>query len=424
VNDSNTCEHCNTLHAQCCTLLACMRVLQRLAVLALTVMGTAAAAQQRGVPRDGYPGWAERMLQVHFNRSRAAPTTDPKACLASTVRPPLLDAWELDRAARFQSTNLAKTGCFQHDSPCLLVSDISARWPPYGTCDGSAACACTNTPQCLSDCPSSQCTQTFDRVALFGMGGTGEIIARGQQSPRAAHRSWMMSAGHCAIILGSAGRIGTGWFENHWTGNFGSGSAPTGPVAGGHEVGTSFGQFLSASPQLVEFRVNVHDPAGAPKSVTLNVAGSCNLLSLERGSGTNGTWLATLSLSGPGCRRYAFTVEDAGGTVRHLPETGSYGLGTDAAGCPDWEAAQVPACGESPSQGDEDAGSPPASDGGTDTTTGQPGDSPTEGEAGGTAPPPYGCGGCSAMDPRLGALALAAWALSGIRRHRRGRTAT
>jgi hypothetical protein len=393
-----------------------MDVSRRLAFVALSVLATGASAQQRGVPRDGYPDWAERMLQVHFNRSRAAPTTDPKACLQSTVRPPLLDAWELDRAARFQSTNLAKTGCFQHDSPCLLVPDISARWPPYGTCDGSAACACTNAPQCLSDCPSSQCTQTFDRVALFGMGGTGEIIAKGQKSPRAAHRSWMMSAGHCAIILGSAGRIGTGWFENHWTGNFGSGSAPTGPVAGGHEVGTAFGQFLSNTGQPVEFRVNVHDPAGAPRSVTLNLAGSCNLLSLERGSETNGTWLATLSLSGPSCRRYVFTVEDAAGTVRRLPEAGSYGLGTDAAGCPDWEATQVPACDGSDEQGGQDAGTTSTADAGTAPTTGQPGEPPAEDVEGETATPPYGCGGCSATGSGLGAVASAAWALWRARR--------
>jgi hypothetical protein len=380
----------------------------RLAVVALSILTTGAAAQQRGVPRDGYPNWAERMLQVHFNRSRAAPTDDPKACLQSTLRPPLLDAWELDRAARFQSMNLAKTGCFQHDSPCLLVSDISARFPPYGTCDGSASCACTNAPQCLSDCPSSQCTQTFDRVALFGMSGTGEILAKGQKSPRAAHRSWMMSAGHCAIILGASNRVGTGWFENHWTGNFGSGTAPTGPVAGGHEVGTAFGQFLSSTAQPVEFRVNVHEPAGAPKSVTLNVAGGCSAMTLERGSGTNGTWLSTVSLAGPECRRYAFVVEDAGGTVRRLPETGSYGLGISAAGCPEWEATQGPGCGESPPPAAEDAGTAYPTDAGTETTP-EPGTDPT--------PPLQDArGGCSTTGSPISVLAGIAWVLGRARR--------
>lgn len=398
--------------------------LPRLTAIALSVLSSVASAQQRGVPRDGYPNWAERVMQVHFNRSRAEPTGDPKACLQSTVRPPLLDAWELDRAARFQSTNLAKTGCFQHDSPCLLVSDISARFPPYGTCDGSASCACTNAPQCLSDCPASLCTQTFERVALFGMSGTGEIIARGQRSPRAAHRSWMMSAGHCAIILGSATRVGTGWFENHWTGNFGSGTAPTGPVAGGHEVGTSNGQFLSSTAQTVEFRVNVHDPAGAPKAVTLNVAGSCSAMTLERGTDTNGTWLATASLAGPECRRYAFLVEDAGGTVRRLPESGSYGLGTSTTGCPDWDSAPGPACGESPVQGGVDAGTVSTPDAGTEPPPGPPaeppGESPAEPAPGTPAPLPDARGGCNTAGPSLPGLAFAAWALFHARRREGG----
>ncbi|MBM4377958.1 MAG: CAP domain-containing protein, partial [Deltaproteobacteria bacterium] len=372
-----------------------MAVLVRALAFLVFGVSTAAWAQaQRGVPRDGYPGWPERMLQVHFNRSRAAPGADPKACLQSAVRPPLADAWELDRAARFHSTNLARTGCFQHDSPCLLVPDLSTRWPPLGTCDGSAACACTNAPRCLSDCPSSQCTQTFDRMGLFGISGTGEIIAKGQASPRAAHRAWMMSPGHCAIILGSASRVGTGWYENHWTGNFASGALATGPVAGGHEVGASFGQFLSAGPQPVEFRLNHHDPAGAPRNVTVNVAGTCTALQLERGSGTNGTWLTTLSLAGPACRRYAFVVEDAAGAARTLPERGSYGLGTTAAGCLDWEPSTPPPCGQTSSPGEPDAGSPaPEVDAGTEPPGAETAPGP------GTGPPGEARGGCSAAGP-------------------------
>ncbi len=156
-------------------------MLRRSTIISALLASAVASAQGRGVPQDGFPLWQERMLQVLFNRTRAQPsgTGDPNSCGATTVQPPVGDLYNFDRAARFHSSNLSLTGCFQHNSPCLLYSDISARFPPGGTCDGSASCACTNTPVCDANCTAATCTQTWARISMFGSSAAGEIIAGG-----------------------------------------------------------------------------------------------------------------------------------------------------------------------------------------------------------------------------------------------------
>jgi hypothetical protein len=321
-------------------------MLRRLAVFALLVLSTAAEAQNRGVPQNGFPIWQERMLIVLFNRTRAEPsgTGDPNSCGASTVRPPVGWLYNFNRSARFHSSNLNKTGCFQHNSPCLLVSNISSIFPPTGTCDGSASCACSNAVVCNAACTSTECTQTFTRISMFGSSGGGEIIAGGQGSPRSAWSAWMGSSGHCSIITGTYGTVGTGWLGNIWTGNFGGGTAPTGKlIAGGHEVAAS-GQFTNTGTSNVEFRANYYDTAG-PQTAQVNIDGVCTTMTLERGTVTNGTWLATIPLTGTGCRRYAFTFKDSTGATVMLPETGTYGVGGSLATCVDYQATAPSACG-------------------------------------------------------------------------------
>lgn len=316
--------------------LALLMRIPLVAVLALA-LSSAALAQSRGIPQNGFPTWQERMLQVLFNRSRAEPNADPKACATTTARGPLAYSYNFNRAARFHSANMSKVGCFQHNSPCLLVSDISNRFAPMGTCDGSASCACNNTPVCSASCTAAECTQTFARVAMFGSPAGAEVIHAGVSTPRAAHSGWMNSPEHCAIILGDFGTVGTGTLGTYWSGNFaGTGSAPGTLAAGGHEVGTSFGQFTNTSAQSVAFRVNYAHPAGGPQSTQLNLDGACSPMTLERGSPGNSTWLASVSFSGAGCRRYLFSFKDASGATVVLPETGSYGVGGSLATCPDW----------------------------------------------------------------------------------------
>jgi hypothetical protein len=180
---------------------------------------------------------------------------------------------------------------------------------------------------------------------MFGGSAGAEVIHAGSSTPRSAHGGWMNSAGHCAIILGDHATVGAGAFDTTWTGNFGGpGPAPGALVAGGHEVGTGYGQFTGAAAQSVAFRANYFHPAGGPQSAQLNLAGACTPMALERGSPGNGTWLASVSLSGTGCRRYLFSFKDAGGATVVLPEAGSYGVGGSLATCPDWDPAPPPQC--------------------------------------------------------------------------------
>jgi uncharacterized protein YkwD len=313
-------------------------------VLAL-LLAPAALAQPRGVPSDGFPTWQERMLQVLLNRSRAEPAAEKKACAAATVRAPLAYAYALNRAARFHSANMGQAACFQHNSPCLLHADISSRFAPQGSCDGSTGCACSNTPACNPACTPAECTGPFARVALFGGSAGAEAIVSGSATPRAAHDALMNSIEHCDIVLGNHGTVGTGAVGGYWTANFGAaGPAPGVLVAGGHEVGAGFGQFTSAAAQPVEFRVHYAHAGGGPQAAQLNVGGACTSMTLERGGAGNGTWRATVSLAGVGCRRYHFSFKDASGATVLLPETGSYGVGGSLATCPDWTPAAPPAC--------------------------------------------------------------------------------
>lgn len=307
---------------------------------------SAALSQPRGVPSNGFPTWQERMLQVLFNRSRADPAVEKKACAATNARPPLAHAYDLNRAARFHSANMGKAACFQHNSPCLLFADISSRFAPQGNCDGSTSCACSNTPACSPACGPAACTGPFARVALFGGSAGAEVIASGSATPRAAHGALMNSAEHCDIILGNYGTVGAGAVDGYWTANLGAaGPGPGVLVAGGHEVGAGFGQFTSAAAQPVEFRVNYADAGGGPQSAQLNVGGACTAMTLERGGAGNSTWRAAVSLTGTQCRRYHFAFKDASGATVVLPETGSYGVGGSLATCPDWAPTTPPACG-------------------------------------------------------------------------------
>ncbi len=361
------------------------------------------ALAQRGVPQSGYPNWQERMTQVLFNRVRAAPSMDPKACTGSEIRPPLVWNYNLNRAARFHSSNLVATTCFQHNSPCLLHADIASRVPPTGSCDGSAACACSNAAGCKAACTSDECTQTFARIALFGTPGGGEIIARGQTSPRGAVGSWMGSNGHCEIILSSSRSVGSGWLANTWTGNFGNNGNLAGSlIAGGHEVGTA-GQFTTDAGQDVAFRVNYFNTAGAPQLANLNLDGTCSPMELERGDAGNATYLATFPLSGTQCRRYRFSFKDPAGVTVLLPETGSYGVGGALASCPDWSFAVPTDCPgmDDPSRSDGGMGQAGA-DGGLDPFT--------DG---------LGCG--CATSPGVGALTLLAGTLLVLARRRAGK---
>lgn len=291
--------------------------------------GAQTPTQGRGVPKDGYPDWHERTVHVLANRVRADPTAEQKACSNNTPQKPLGWSYPLNRAARFHSQNLRQTGKFSHDSPCTLVSNISEIFPPNGTCDGSAACACVGGK---AEC-SPGCTSPWSRMGSFGQSGSGENIAYGYGSPEYVMSGWMNSSGHCSNILGGHSALGVGHSQSYWTQNFGYGVLDGPLIAGTHQPMASTGE--------VEFRVNYYDPNGAPKISGLNFDGTCVPMTRERGTDTNGTWLAKATV-GSGCRRYTFVFEDAQGQVVVLPEQGSYGVGDDPQTCPDWSPTTPP----------------------------------------------------------------------------------
>ncbi len=311
---------------------------------------SAAATAQRGVPDAGFPSWYERMVHVYVNRARADPAADLAACSVCAekacyqARPPVSYSYALNRAARFHSANLSRTGRFQHDSPCTLVTNISSLYAPNGTCDGSASCACQGgTAAC-----SGTCTGMSQRVSLFGATATGENIAGNFGSPRRVFYAWLhepdsspacgprQTNGHRYNILVNGPAMGVGHDVND-TQDFGLGPAPLGTlIAGGHEPQQSGGD--------VEFRVNYYDTRGPPQAALLNVDGQCVRMERERGTDTNATYLAVVNLPGNACRRYRFQFADPAGATVVLPEVGSYGVGFSEATCPDWAMAEPAAC--------------------------------------------------------------------------------
>ena len=76
----------------------------------------------------------------------------------------------------------------------------------------------------------------------------------------------------------------------------------------------------------VDFYVNYYDPGGAPQSANVVVDGACTPVSLEIGSGSNGTYHANVNV-GSGCHQYWFLVYDSAGNRVTYPEMGRVGCG-------------------------------------------------------------------------------------------------
>lgn len=97
---------------------------------------------------------------------------------------PLTENWELSRAARYKSQDMADNGYFSHTSPV------------YGS--------------------------PFQMMRDFGLSyrTAGENIAYGQRTPQAVVNAWMNSSGHRANILNASyTHIGVGYVEDgrYWT---------------------------------------------------------------------------------------------------------------------------------------------------------------------------------------------------------------
>ena len=92
----------------------------------------------------------------------------------------------------------------------------------------------------------------------------------------------------------------------------------------------------------LEAWANWYDSAG-PAAAAVNVDGICHPMSLQRGTATNGAWMAEVTGVETGCHRYYFEFQDSAGNVVTYPTTGSLAIGSGA-GCPDWDATRPGSC--------------------------------------------------------------------------------
>jgi hypothetical protein len=225
------------------------------------------------------------------------------------------------------------------DSHCSVVANINTIYP--GSCDGSAACACSGG---VSACP---CTAWSSRIPLFGsFSAEGEII-HATSDPQIAIQGWLYESYNkttCAPDVGpptnihrwnllkDTGSVGFGVDgASPFTGDFAvQGAAPTKLVSGAHYPQQS---------ASTDFWANWYDTAG-PMSATVVVDGCPQAMTLTRGSQTNGAWKATVAGLDTGCHRYYFSFTDSMGTPYTYPDTGSFAVGTFGMSCHDYDASR------------------------------------------------------------------------------------
>ena len=316
------------------------------------------ATQQRayGEPDNGFPSWYERVIHMLVNRARVDPVTALAGCTSCADAPCFTQAlppmeWNLNlaRAARFHADNLTATGCgMQHDSACDIVANIDQLYPD--TCDGATACACVGG---VADCNGGGFSS---RLGLFGGGGWAAENIAWYGNPMSVFDAWLLEScsdptcswgcsggsgqnGHRWNILGSYGRIGVGGAGGYTVQDF-SGGTPTQQIPSGAHYPETGSQ--------IAFRANWWDTNG-PVSALVNIEGTCQTMTLERGTSTNGTYLYDGTV-GAGCQRYFFLFEDSTNQKVYYPDTGSFGVNCAS----DWSSnrpAEGAGCSCAPSCG-------------------------------------------------------------------------
>jgi hypothetical protein len=317
-----------------------------IAVAALVTSSTAGAV---GEEIAGFPNWSERVIHEWMNRARAQPSVEMQACGANCpdgacYQPiaPLVWNEKLNHAARFHSAELTQQMYFAHDSACTVVANIATTYP--GQCNGAAACACQGgVKQCMG-----QCTTWSQRVSLFGVNASGEIIAS-PQDPNQAFYLWLFESynkatcafdfgpptnGHRWNILKAGPNVGLGVTTADAVGDFGGSAGAIAKIPSGSHYPRQSGS--------VEAWANWYDTNAGPQSALINVDGTCSAMQLKRGAATNGAYSATLANVGSGCHRYFFLFKDSQANIVTYPTTGSLGIGP--ANCADWDSTR-PATG-------------------------------------------------------------------------------
>jgi hypothetical protein len=293
---------------------------------------------------NGFPNWAERVIHQWMNRARSEPQVEMTQCATMhgasrcgeaacySALAPLVYNEKLNRAARFHSDEMRLQSYFSHDSACAVPSNIDMLYPT--SCQGAASCACT----------SGAATAWNARVQLFGINTSGEIIASGTD-PNGAFYQWLFEPSSSATCAYSSAN-GHRWNILKLTGSIGNGVS--GPAVGDFASGNvtipkiPSGSHYPRQSASVAVWANWYDSA-APMSAMVNVGGTCQPMTRQRGSDQNGAWSATVTSAATGCHRYYFLFQDSSGQTVTYPTTGSLAIGP-AASCPDYDPSR-PAAG-------------------------------------------------------------------------------
>lgn len=217
---------------------------------------------------------------------------------------PLRWSDELARAARAHSADMAKNGCYQHDS-----------------CNGQT---------------------WWKRIQSFYSGWTmlaENVIAVGD-TPQQLHDGWMASSTHRANILsgalvdfGAGMAVGEGHFGpiSFATQDFGTRALPSLRSLPAIPAAAVLPRADGSGPR--ELVANFYDYDGPPRSVHALVGGSCVPLALRTGKPAHGTYAATRSFTGTGCVPVVFEAVQGDGTWRRFPASGAILIAVGGASC-------------------------------------------------------------------------------------------
>lgn len=263
-----------------------------------------------GAPRDSFPRWSERTAIVHTNAVRLSPNDwkskylhlDESSPVLATYGPakPVYWNYDLNRASRSHSEDMAATGQLSHNSS-----------------DGTSFSA-----RIISFYPAANIA--------------GENVGGGASTSLQAVTMWIIDdggpdhsypgSGHRDIIMDRAAReLGTGNVGSMWTQDFVSNSPMHAPpvVCATHD-------FIADG--MITFLLNYHDSTGkAPALATVNLDGVEHTMAVETGAPASGTYSLLVAKANQ-CRSYFFYVIDGSGNGWRYPGPGLFKT-TGEGGC-------------------------------------------------------------------------------------------
>ena len=293
-----------------------------------------------GAPNHGYPSWRERAFLVLANAARMAPAawrdtymTDLSAAHGSILdpahfpaQPPLHFFFDLARSARAHAADMANNCGLQHDS-CngTRWSERLKQYDPAATYLGENVAAGDPDPRRMLD------------FLLCDAPSSGAPCCADTDTSCNGHRQNIMDPSF--TVTGTGYAQGTQAGTYFWTEDLADNAPPdTGPiVAASHALLPPPQQYVA--PDL-GFFLNYADPAGAPSSVTLYLAGTAHPMSADLGPANQGTYVFSTGAGGNGaaCQLYHFEAVDSAGHTWRYPASGSFATAGIGA-CPadqDW----------------------------------------------------------------------------------------